>query len=235
METRKITIVATREQKKYVIDSAATTLGELKADLDNVGINYDDMTFMEGLTRTEILRDDSLLPHDVERVNRETGEPYVTNELVFMLTNTAKKIRSGVVCADRRSCYSYIKEHGMQDAVQRTFGKNFTQVKTEDLILFIKNETPAPSVPVEEPDENLVAPTQVPAPEHTECVDPKARKAIKMLCEALFEYDEYTFNGVVSEINDMFAEQHCLCTSKEDECNSPYSDSEINDMFAGLK
>ena len=220
METRKITIVATREQKKYVIDSAATTLGELKADLDNVGINYDDMTFMEGLTRTEILRDDSILPHDVERVNRETGETYVTNELVFMLTNTAKKISSGVVCADRKSCYSYIKEHGMQDAVQRTFGKNFTQVKTEDLILFIKN---------------LVAPAQVTAPEHTECVDLKARKAIKMLCEALFEYDEYAFDEVSSEINDMFAEQHCLCTSKEDKCNSPYSDDEIHDMFAGLK
>lgn len=220
METRKITIVATREQKKYVIDSAAATLGELKADLDNVGINYDDMTFMEGLTRTEILRDDSILPHDVERVNRETGETYVTNELVFMLTNTAKKISSGVVCADRKSCYSYIKEHGMQDAIQRTFGKNFTQVKTEDLILFIKN---------------LVAPAQVTAPEHTECVDLKARKAIKMLCEALFEYDEYAFDEVSSEINGMFAEQHCLCTSKEDKCNSPYSDDEINSMFAGLK
>ena len=220
METRKITIVATREQKKYVIDSAATTLGELKADLDNVGINYDDMTFMEGLTRTEILRDDSLLPHDVERVNRETGETYITNELVFMLTNTAKKISSGVVCADRKSCYSYIKEHGMQDAIQRTFGKNFTQVKTEDLILFIKN---------------LVAPAQVTAPEHTECVDLKARKAIKMLCEALFEYDEYAFDEVSSEINGMFAEQYCLCTSKEDKCNSPYSDDEIHDMFAGLK
>lgn len=220
METRKITIVATREQKKYVIDSAATTLGELKTDLDHVGINYDDMTFMEGLTRTEILRDDSLLPHDVERVNRETGETYVTNELVFMLTNTAKKISSGVVCADRKSCYSYIKEHGIQDAIQRTFGKNFTQVKTEDLILFIKN---------------LVAPAQVPAPEHTECVDLKARKAIKILCEALFEYDEYTFDEVFSEINGMFAEKYCLCTSKEDKCNSPYSDDEINSMFAGLK
>ena len=220
METRKITIVATREQKKYVIDSAATTLGELKAVLDNVGINYEDMTFMEGLTRTEILRDDSLLPHDVERVNRETGETYVTNELVFMLTNTAKKISSGVVCADRKSCYSYIKEHGMQDAIQRTFGKNFTQVKTEDLILFIKN---------------LVAPAQVTAPEHTECVDLKARKAIKMLCEALFEYDEYAFDEVFSEINSMFAEKYCLCTSKEDKCNSPYSDDEIHDMFAGLK
>lgn len=230
METRKITIVATREQKKYVIDSAATTLGELKADLDNVGINYEDMTFMEGLTRTEILRDDSLLPHDVERVNRETGETYITNELVFMLTNTAKKIRSGVVCADRKSCYSYIKEHGMQDAVQRIFGKNFTQVKTEDLILFIKNETS-----VKEPDKNLVAPVQVPTPEHTECVDLKARKAIKMLCEALFEYDEYTFDEVFTEINSMFAEQYCLCTSKEDKCNSPYSDDEINNMFAGLK
>lgn len=223
METRKITIVATREQKKYVIDSAATTLGELKADLDNVGIKYDDMTFMEGLTRTEILRDDSILPHDVERVNRETGETFVTNELVFMLTNTAKKISSGVVCADRKSCYSYIKEHGMQDAVRRTFGKNFTQVKTEDLILFIKNEA------------SVVAPAQVTAPEHTECVDLKARKAIKMLCEALFEYDEYAFDEVSSEINGMFAEQHCLCTSKEDKCNSPYSDDEIHDMFAGLK
>lgn len=223
METRKITIVATREQKKYVIDSAATTLGELKADLDNVGIKYDDMTFMEGLTRTEILRDDSILPHDVERVNRETGETFVTNELVFMLTNTAKKISSGVVCADRKSCYSYIKEHGMQDAVRRIFGKNFTQVKTEDLILFIKNET------------SVVAPTQVTAPEHTECVDLKARKAIKMLCKALFVYDEYDFDEVSREINNMFAEQHCLCTSKEDKCDSPYSDDEINNMFAGLK
>ena len=223
METRKITIVATREQKKYVIDSAATTLGELKADLDNVGINYDDMTFMEGLTRTEILRDDSILPHDVERVNRETGETFVTNELVFMLTNTAKKISSGVVCADRKSCYSYIKEHGMQDAVQRTFGKNFTQVKTEDLILFIKNEA------------SVVAPAQVTAPEHTECVDLKARKAIKMLCEALIEYDEYAFVEVFNEINGMSVEQRCLCTSKEDKCNSPYSDDEINSMFAGLK
>lgn len=222
METRKITIVATREQKKYVIDSAATTLGELKADLDNVGINYDAMTFMEGLTRTEILSDDSILPHDVERVNRETGETFVTNELVFMLTNTAKKISSGVVCADRKSCYSYIKEHGMQDAIQRTFGKNFTQVKTEDLILFIKNET------------SVVAPTQVTAPEHTECVDLKARKAIKMLCEALFDYDEY-FDEVFNEINGMSVEQRCLCTSKEDKCNSPYSDDEINSMFAGLK
>lgn len=223
METRKITIVATREQKKYVIDSAATTLGELKADLDNVGINYDDMTFMEGLTRTEILSDDSILPHDVERVNRETGETFVTNELVFMLTNTAKKISSGVVCADRKSCYSYIKEHGMQDAVQRTFGKNFTQVKTEDLILFIKNEA------------SVVAPAQVTAPEHTECVDLKARKAIKMLCEALIEYDEYAFVEVFNEINGMSVEQRCLCTSKEDKCNSPYSDDEINSMFAGLK
>lgn len=222
METRKITIVATREQKKYVIDSAATTLGELKADLDNVGINYKDMTFMEGLTRTEILSDDSILPHDVERVNRETGETFVTNELVFMLTNTAKKISSGVVCADRKSCYSYIKEHGMQDAIQRTFGKNFTQVKTEDLILFIKNET------------SVVAPTQVTAPEHTECVDLKARKAIKMLCKALFDYDEY-FDEVFNEINGMSVEQRCLCTSKEDKCNSPYSDDEINSMFAGLK
>lgn len=234
METRKITIVATREQKKYVINSAATTLGELKDDLDNVGINYEDMTFMEGLTRTEILRDDSILPHDVERVNRETGETYTTNELVFMLTNTEKKIRSGMVCADRKACYGYIKENNMQDAVQRAFGKNFTQVKTDDLVQFIKDAT---ETRCEEPCscdcrcENV----QIPAPEHTECVDLKARKAIKMLCEALIEYDEYAFDEVFNEINGMSVEQRCLCTSKEDKCNSPYSDDEINSMFAGLK
>ena len=91
METRKITVVSTREQKRSTIMSAATTLGELKADLNNAGINYSDMTFYEGLTKTELVNDESLLP---------TNVPYkgqITNELVFMLTNMNKKIKSGAM------------------------------------------------------------------------------------------------------------------------------------------
>lgn len=90
MEARKITIVSTKTQKKSVIMSAATTLAELKTDLRQNGIDYTGMTFYEGTSKTELKNDASVLPHDV---------PYkgiLTNELVFMLTNTNKKIRSGI-------------------------------------------------------------------------------------------------------------------------------------------
>ena len=90
MEARKITIVSTKTQKKSVIMSGAETLGELKKDLREAGIDYDGMTFYEGTSKVELKDDASVLPHDV---------PYkgqTTNELVFMLTNTNKKIRSGI-------------------------------------------------------------------------------------------------------------------------------------------
>ena len=57
MEARKITVVQTKNQKKSVIMSAATTLGELKADLRSNGIDYDGMTFFEGTSKTELKTD----------------------------------------------------------------------------------------------------------------------------------------------------------------------------------
>ena len=100
MEPRKITIIQTKEQRKSVIVTAATTLAELKSDLRTYGINYNDMTFYEGTSKIELKNDASILPHDV---------PYkgtITNELVFMLTNTNKKIRSGVTAMSRTEAYS---------------------------------------------------------------------------------------------------------------------------------
>ena len=90
MEARKITVVSTRNQKKSIIMSAATTLAELKADLRQNGIDYDGMTFYEGTSRVELKDDASVLPHDV------LYKGQTTNELVFMLTNTNKKIKSGI-------------------------------------------------------------------------------------------------------------------------------------------
>lgn len=89
MENRKIIIVSTRTQKKSVIMSAATTLAELKSDLRANGIDYEDMTFYEGLSKVELKDDASMLPHDVPYKDK------VTNELVFMLTTANKKIKSG--------------------------------------------------------------------------------------------------------------------------------------------
>ena len=223
METRKLTIVATREQKKYVINSAATTLGELKADLRNNGINYTNMTFMEGLTRTELKDDASILPHDVVRKDRTTGEETVTNELVFMLTNTAKKIRSGAVEMTRPQVYAAIKTNNLQDAVKKTFGKNFTQCSTEDLISII-NKNVKKQTPKTEAKEAPAAP----AP----CrVENALRKLIGILCDT-DTLDSYEVEEVLNILNGNGSSKCVADNSVKEEI--PYSDTEIDDMFRGL-
>jgi hypothetical protein len=131
MEARNITIVTTSNQGKYVINTDATTLGELKAALRANGIPYEGMTFYEGLSHSELLTDEAILPHDL---------PYrgsTTNELVFMLTTPNKKIRSG---ADnvRQALYDSIKELGLQEAVAARYGRNFTQCKNDELLAIIE-------------------------------------------------------------------------------------------------
>ena len=126
METRKITVINSKTQKKSVINSAATTLGELKTDLTAAGIDYSDMTFFEGLTKTELKNDASLLPKDVEYKGN------VTNDLVFMLTNMDKKIKSGADMT-RKEMYEYIKHHDLEGAVKAFYGCNYTNVSNDAL------------------------------------------------------------------------------------------------------
>ena len=76
----------------------------------------DGMTFYEGTSKVELKDDASVLPHDV---------PYkgqTTNELVFMLTNTNKKIRSGADMS-RADAYAAIKANGLQEECVKRFGK----------------------------------------------------------------------------------------------------------------
>ena len=132
MEARNITIVSTQNQNKYVVNTDATTLGELKAALRQQGIGYDGMTFYEGLSHTELLTDESVLPHDV---------PYkgdTTNELVFMLTVPNKKIRSGAVPEARQALYDTIKELGIEGVCITVYGRNFTQCKNSELMAIIE-------------------------------------------------------------------------------------------------
>lgn len=132
METRKITIANTRDQKKSVVMTAATTLGELKRDLDAAGINYSDMDFIEALSKTQLRGDDSVLPHDVP-YNHTT-----TNELVFVLTVPKRKIKSG---GSRDDVYARINNcsdsYELKEAIKNNFGRNYTMVTTADLEDFI--------------------------------------------------------------------------------------------------
>ena len=126
MEPRKITVVNTRDQKKTVIKSTATTLRELKRDLDANDIIYTDMTFYEGVSHTELKTDDSVLPHDIPYKGR------VTNDLVFMLTNTNKKIKSGMNY-NRKHVYELIKKHNLKDKIQENLGLPYTNCSTDAL------------------------------------------------------------------------------------------------------
>ena len=241
MQSRKITVVQTKNQKKSVIMSAATTLAELKSDLRANGIDYDGMTFFEGTSKVELKNDASVLPHDV---------PYkgtVTNELVFMLTNTNKKIRSGAATMSRAEAYSTIKSMGLQNACVKKFGKNFTMCKTIDLIALIQSNGAAKPVPAapkaeakaeakkEEKVETPVNTPKAPASNGGECVDSVARAAISKLVEILED------NGTIKyyeeeEVLDILEGAVEVAPSEEykPKSASPYSDDEIDDMFTGM-
>ena len=231
MEARKITIVSTRNQKKSIIMSAATTLAELKADLRQNGIDYDGMTFYEGTSKVELRDDASVLPHDV---------PYkgqLTNEMVFMLTNTNKKIRSGADMS-RADAYAAIKAKGLQEECVKRFGKNFTMCKTADLITLV-NEKSAPakeSVKETPTKEEKVTETKKEEVKEqagiAECVDTKARAALSRLLTIL------TDNGTLEddeteEIEDILSGKVEVAASEDYKPSSasPYSDDEIGNMF----
>lgn len=142
MEARKILFVINNSSSQKSIMSEAETLGALKADMRRAGINYDNMTFYEGRTRTELKDDASVLPTNVPVAAKGTTPATTTNDLVFMLTTANKKIRSGA--GDRPAAYAKIKQLGLQDACKVKYGKNFTQCSTSDLeALIVENSAPA--------------------------------------------------------------------------------------------
>lgn len=149
MEARKILFVMNNSSSQKSIMSGAETLGALKADMRRAGINYDNMTFYEGRTRTELKDDASVLPTNVPVAAKGTTPATTTNDLVFMLTTANKKIRSGA--GDRLAAYAKIKQLGLQDACKAKYGKNFTQCSTSDLEALIAGASPKVEPKVEAP------------------------------------------------------------------------------------
>lgn len=229
MEARKITIVSTKTQKKSVIMSGAETLGELKNDLRNAGIDFEDMTFYEGTSKTELKTNESVLPKDVPYTNRTTGETINTNELVFMLTNTNKKIRSGAMT--RKEAYDVIRKQGLQVACLKEYGKNFTVCSTNALIALIEANTPKKkSVKKTSKSKEKVAPIEI-----LKVVDVQARETIRTLTNILSNFG-YLHNdeakAIISNLdNDLtpVAQENYNPDSA-----SPYSDNEIDAMFSGM-
>lgn len=205
METRKVTIINSKTQSQKVIqDSKATTLGELKQEMRERGIDYTGMTFFEGHMRAELKDDAAPLP---------TNIPYkgqVVNDLIFMLTTPEKKVKSGAM--SRAEAYAEIKKRGLQSACVGKFGKNFTQCSTADLISLIeKNSTKEAPAPKAEKPVEAAAPA-VPAKKEEASTAPETpatgcncSKALAILTEALYEnytIEEETHDAVMATLKD---------------------------------
>ena len=220
METRKITIISTKNHSTKVINSAATTLGELKTDLDNAGIGYTDCTFFEGLTKTELKNNDAILPHDV---------PYkgtITNNLVFMITNASKKIKSG---ADRKSIIAEIKAKNLTEVVKNTYGKNYTNCKTEDLekILSMNNTSTPKEAPAKKETVEIKSNTSV--LDNTEYIT--KNQLAEILTFILDKMDDVEYFSSINLDNCPYFRDDIV---KKETSESPYSSNELDDMFKDM-
>lgn len=222
---RKVTIINNKTQSQKVIQaSTATTLGELKREMREAGIEYEGMTFFEGHLRAELKDDASILP---------TNIPYkgqVVNDLTFLLTAPEKRIKSGAM--SRAEAYNAIKARGLQDECVKRFGKNFTMCKTQDLIDLL-GEGSAKAAPVKEEQKEVVkkkaakevkeTKKEEEKPEVTATSEGNVAGALEVLLEDLYGSDvieEYTYNRAMAELKGT--------DYKEPE---KMSRSEINEMF----
>jgi hypothetical protein len=131
MNERTIKIANTKTQQRYTIQTSATTLGELQDQMSAQGIDFAGMSFTEGLSKTQLIGRDSLLPTNV----MYKGQP--TNDLVMLLTNTTKNIASGAI--SRKEAFRLVKEMNLQDVIAEGEGKNYTLVKTDILEEYIND------------------------------------------------------------------------------------------------
>lgn len=227
METRKITIVSTKDQTKKVIMSSATTLAELKSDLRQNGIDYTGMTFFEGTSKVELKNDNSVLPHDV---------PYkgtITNELVFMPTNTNKKIRSGAM--SRAEAFNIIKyNQELKETCKKMYNKDYTHCTTMELITLIEDYNSYTNQEVEKPTPvSKVSKSE--NPENTnEVIDVKARAAISELVQALYEDNTIYPIDRDKVMNILGGKVEVTPSEGKSLFKSPYSDDEIDDMFSEM-
>lgn len=146
----KATIVNTVENTTKVVEltNAITDLAGLKHFL-----NIDEGQFFEGTTHTDLTSDTQELPVLPDN-KKERG-------YVFFVSPAQSRIKNGAY--SRKECYAIIKDNNLGEAVKNKFGRNFTQVSTNDLNDFIASHTtehvnnvaPANAAPVN--NENNVA------------------------------------------------------------------------------
>lgn len=236
METRKIVVVTTKSSKKLVLNTGVETLGELKRELDNKNFDYEGMEFTEGVSKTVLTRDDSVLPKELP------FKGSITNDLAIFLTVPNKKIKSGVM--SRAEVITAIKENHLTEECKKVYGKNFTICKTTDLIALLGKKVEIvkkdkPAMPNEDVIGNAVH-NKV-AKENTEKSDSAleervnklestVKKMAQLLSDGLNSAADGEYPDDVIDALDSIADGEDPDMSSDSDSESPFSEAELRAM-----
>ena len=223
MNARKILIANNKTQQRYEIMSDATTLGELQDQMTAQGIDFQGMSFTEGISKTQLLNRESLLPTNV----MYKGQP--TNDLVMLLTNTTKQIASGAGEYNRKDLYAKIKAYGLENTVKTRCGKNYTMVGNADLASIINDVVVGNrQEAIEEVRKELSNKPEV---------KPAAAKTVHQdFVEVLYLGVKYMVNHNLLYIDDAAALGDLISelAARKKEEQPKISDAEIDEMFDSL-
>ena len=236
METRKIVVVTTKSSKKLVLNTGVETLGELKRELDNKNFDYEGMEFTEGVSKTVLTRDDSVLPKELP------FKGSITNNLAIFLTVPNKKIKSGVM--SRAEVIAAIKENHLTEECKKVYGKNFTTCKTTDLIALLDKKEKAvkedkPAMPNEDVIGNAVH-NKV-AKENTKKSDSALEERVNKLESTVKKMAQLLSDGLNSAVDgeypddvidalDSIANGEDPDMSSDSDSKSPFSEAELRAM-----
>ena len=219
----KTLVASSVTQQRWVLDSNAHTLQELKQEFRNNNIPYDGLAITEGLcTKAELTRDDAEIPVSQRTVNYN-GETF---SRVFLITNARKQIASGAdYPTERKQFGSFIKANNYGGAIQAAFVNNWTRVSTDKLIDFFKsqslNEVREEIADISNTSENsnkLPDIKEAPHPATVEWLYSGIKNMVKE--NSLFIDDVAVIAGLVTELYNRMKEEQVEMT-----------DSDIDDML----
>lgn len=137
---RTVTIFDSITASKKVLENVeANTLSDIKNLMDDNDIPYNDRDFIEAVSHTQLIDDNSVLPSNVPYKGK------TTNDLLIYMTYNNMRVKSGA--RTRKELYQIIAHNDLKDEIKETFGKNYTHVTTADLDKYITDVVSSTSEP----------------------------------------------------------------------------------------
>lgn len=132
---RNITVYESAQNGKTTImeNVEVSNVSQLKQLLRQNNISYEGMDFLEGVTGTKLLSDESIIPENIPY----QGE--IVHDACIILTLKDKKMRHGINTAgfDRHQLLEAAKDY--KDELLEIFGKNYTNLSSATLADFLGN------------------------------------------------------------------------------------------------